>query len=78
MKKSILTLFAVMFLTSANADTKCITPQEFAQSISEVPSKVSSAVKNEWEKTMEFQKKSWNETKQKWPWNKIFKGDNAS
>ena len=37
MKKSILTLFAVMFLTSANADTKSITPQEFAQSISEVP-----------------------------------------
>ncbi len=46
MKKSILTLFAVMFITSANADTKSITPQEFAQSISEVPSKVSSAVKN--------------------------------
>ena len=45
MKKSILTLFAVMFITSANADTKSITPQEFAQSISEVPSKVSSAVK---------------------------------
>ena len=67
-----------MFITSANADTKSITPQEFAQSISEVPSKVSSAVKNEWEKTKEFQKKSWNETKQKWPGNKIFKGDNAS
>lgn len=78
MKKSILTLFAVMFITSANADTKTVTPKEFAQSISEVPGKVSNHIKYEWEKTKEFQKNSWDNAKKKWPWNKIFKGDNAS
>ena len=38
MKKSILTLFAVMFITSTNADNNNInegTPQEFAQSIND-------------------------------------------
>jgi len=58
----------------AKADEKTITPQEFGQVISEVPTKVSNFVQNEVSKTKEYQTKVWAEAKTKWPWNKIFKG----
>ena len=32
------------------------------------------SAKSEWEKTKDFQKKSWAEAKNQWPWNQIFKG----
>ena len=41
----------------AKADEKTITPQEFGQAITEVPSKVSNFVKSEVSKTKEYQKK---------------------
>ena len=40
--------------------------------------KVKTFVITEWNDTVEFQKNSWDNAKKKWPWNKIFKGDNAS
>ena len=58
----------------ANAEEKKITPKEFATTISEVPNKVGNFLTNEVEKTKDFQKKSWAETKNQWPWNQIFKG----
>ena len=30
-------------------------------------------LKTEWQKVKEYQANSWAETKQRWPWNKIFK-----
>ena len=64
-------------ISMANADeNKTITPKEFAQNISEVPTKVGNFVNSEIEKTKEYQKKTWAEAKTKWPWNKIFKGNN--
>ena len=57
-------------------EKKTVTPQEFVTAVSEVPSKVSNFVKNEVEKTKEYQKNSWDNAKKKWPWNKIFKSDN--
>ena len=66
---------AFMLITGiAKSDEKTITPQEFGQAISEVPSKVSNFVKSEVSKTKEYQTKVWAEAKTKWPWNKIFKG----
>ena len=63
-------------ISMANADeNKTITPKEFAQNISEVPTKVGNFVNSEIEKTKEYQKKTWAEAKTKWPWNKIFKGE---
>ena len=63
-------------ISMANADeNKTITPKEFAQNISEVPTKVGNFVNSEIEKTKEYQKNSFAEAKTKWPWNKIFKGE---
>ena len=64
-------------ISMANADDKkTITPKEFATTISEVPTKVGNFVNSEVEKTKDYQKKTWAEAKTKWPWNKIFKGNN--
>ena len=63
-------------ISMANADeNKTITPKEFAQNISEVPTKVGNFVNSEIEKTKEYQKKTWAEAKTKWPWNVVFKGE---
>ena len=62
-------------ISMANAEEKTITPKEFATKIVEVPSKVGNHLKNEWEETKAFQANAWAETKKKWPWNKIFKGN---
>ena len=68
---------AFMLITgAAKSDEKTITPQEFGQAISEVPSKVSNFVKSEVSKTKEYQTKVWAEAKTKWPWNVILKGSN--
>ena len=68
---------AFMLITGiAKSDEKTITPQEFGQAISEVPSKVSNFVKSEVSKTKEYQKKVWSEANNKWPWNVLFKGKN--
>ena len=81
MKKILLVLFIAgcftfqMYAESLADEKKTITPKEFATTISEVPSKVGNFLTNEVEKTKEYQKKTWSEAKTKWPWNKIFKGN---
>ena len=70
-------LVVVIFISMsmANADEKkTITLDQVTTTVKELPTKVSSWSKSEWEKTKEFQKKSWAEAKNQWPWNKIFKG----
>ena len=82
MKKILFVLFLAacftfqMYAESLADEKKTVTPQEFVTAVSEVPNKVSNFVKNEVEKTKEYQKNSWNNAKKKWPWNKIFKSDN--
>ena len=71
-------LFALIFSFQMYAESladekKTITPQEFAQTISEVPNKVGNFLTSEVEKTKAYQTKVWSEAKTKWPWNKIFK-----
>jgi hypothetical protein len=79
MKKILLILFlAAVFSFQHYAESladekKTITPQEFAQTISEVPNKVGNFLTSEVEKTKAYQTKVWSEAKTKWPWNKIFK-----
>ena len=65
----------VLFSTSALADEKTITPQEFGTALAETPGKLVNFVKGEVEKTKEYQKKSWADMKTKWPWT-MFKGKN--
>ena len=70
-------LVVVIFISMsmANADEKkTITLDQVTTTVKELPTKVSSWSKSEWEKTKEFQKKVWAEAKNQWPWNKIFKG----
>ena len=70
-------LVAVIFISMsmANADEKkTITLEQVSTTVSELPTKVSSWGKSEWEKTKDFQKKNWAEVKNQWPWNQIFKG----
>lgn len=65
-------------MSMANAEEqKTVTPQEFVTNVAAVPGKVSNHIKNEWEDIKEYQKKSWSEMKQKWPFSMI-KGSNAS
>ena len=55
-------LIAVILISisMANADEKkTITPQEFAQTISEVPNKVGNFLTSEVEKTKAYQKETW-------------------
>ena len=60
----------------ASADEKkTITPQEFGTAIAETPGKLVNFISSEVDKTKEYQKKTWSEAKTKWPWNKIFKGN---
>ena len=79
MKKILLILFlAAVFSFQHYAESladekKTITPQEFAQTISEVPNKVGNFLTSEVEKTKAYQTKVWSEAKTKWPWT-MFKG----
>ena len=81
MKKILFVLFLAACFTfqhyaeSLADEKKTITPKEFAQNISEVPSKVGNFLTNEVEKTKAYQTKVWSETMKTWPWNKIFKKD---
>ena len=62
-----------MFITSTNADTKSITPQEFAQSISETPSKVIFCCEKRVRKQRSFKRNLGTRPKRKTFRNKIFK-----
>ena len=65
-------------MSMANAEEQTtVTPKEFVTNVAAVPGKVSNHIKNEWEDIKEYQKKSWSEMKQKWPFSMI-KGTNAS
>jgi len=56
---------AFMLITGvAKSDEKTITPQEFVSNVAEVPSKVGIWFTGEVEKTKEYQKKSWAQTKE--------------
>ena len=59
----ILLALPLLATSPARADDKSITPQEFATAISEVPGKVSNFVASEVEKTKQFQKENWANTK---------------
>ena len=69
----VISLIAVIMfsMSMASADEN-----KLSTTIKEMPNKVSNFVSAEVEKTKEYQKKSWAEAKTKWPWNKIFKGNN--
>ena len=74
--KKLYLIIALVFATSAIADEKkTITPQEFGTAIAETPGKLVNFISSEVDKTKEYQKKTWSEAKTKWPWNKIFKGN---
>jgi len=55
-----------MSMANADVNTK----------ITETKDKIVNHLANEKAKTIEFQKKSWANAKNQWPWNMIFKGDN--
>ena len=55
-------------ISMANADVN--------SKITETKDKIVNHLANEKAKTIEFQKKSWANAKNQWPWNMIFKGDN--
>ena len=56
---------AFMVITGvAKSDEKTITPKEFVSTVAEVPSKIGIWFTGEVEKTKEYQKKSWTQTKQ--------------
>ena len=75
---------AFMLITGvAKSEEKTITPQEFGQVISEVPSKVSNFIQGEVSKTKEYQTKVWADQKVKNAemWSKLkslFTGKNDS
>ena len=75
---------AFMLITGvAKSEEKTITPQEFGQAISEVPSKVSNFIQGEVSKTKEYQTKVWADQKVKNAemWSKLkslFTGKNDS
>ena len=56
-------------------ETKSIKPSVVVENVKQLPTKVSDWGKSEWQKTKDFQKANWEEVKTKWPWNKIFKGN---
>ena len=70
-----LVVVILISMNMASADEKKVTPKEFATAVSELPSKVGNHISMEIEKSKAYQKKSWAEAKKKWPWNKIFKGE---
>jgi len=56
---------AFMLITGvAKSDEKTITPKEFVSNVAEVPGKVGNWFTGEVEKTKEYQKKSWAQTKE--------------
>jgi len=80
----VLAILAFLLITGvAKSDEKTVTAQEFATSISEVPSKVSDFIQGEVSKTKEYQTKVWADQKVKNAemWSKLkslFKGNNDS
>ena len=62
MKRLILFLFFVLS-TNVLAEEKKITADELKDIITNMPKKISNFGKNEWEKTKEFQIKSWSQIK---------------
>jgi len=73
-------LVAVILISMSMAsaeEQKTYTPKEFGTAIAETPGKFVNFISNEVNKTKEYQKKSWSEMKQKWPFSMI-KGKNDS
>ena len=69
-------VFSLQYVAETMAEEKkTITPQEFGTAIAETPGKLVNFISSEVDKTKEYQKKTWSESKTKWPWNKIFKGN---
>ena len=62
MKRLTLVLFLILS-TKALAEEKKITANELKDTIANMPKKISNFGKNEWEKTKEFQLKSWAQIK---------------
>ena len=62
MKRLTLVLFLILS-TKALAEDKKITADELKNTIANMPKKISNFGKNEWEKTKEFQLKSWAQIK---------------
>ena len=62
MKRLILFLFLILS-TNLSAEEKKITADELKDTIANMPKKISNFGKNEWEKTKEFQLKSWAQIK---------------
>ena len=62
MKRLILFLFLILS-TNLSAEEKKITAYELKDTIANMPKKISNFGKNEWEKTKEFQLKSWAQIK---------------
>ena len=58
-------------ISMASANEKTITPKEFGTAIAETPGKFINFISDEVSKTKEYQKKSWSEMKQKWPFSMI-------
>ena len=57
-------VIGVMIYTSvAKADTQTVTPKEFVNTVTSVPSKVSTHLQNEWVEIKAYQKESWAESK---------------
>ena len=54
----------VLFWTSALAEEKSITPQEFGNAIKETPGKLVTFIQGEVDKTKEYQKESWADMKE--------------
>ena len=62
MKRLTLVLFLILS-AKALAEDKKITADELKNTIANMPNKISNFGKNEWEKTKEFQLKSWAQIK---------------
>ena len=64
--KTIIIAFLVLCFTATvgnTNETKTITPKEFATAIAETPGKLANFISGEVEKTKDFQKKSWADSK---------------
>ena len=65
MKKLILAVAVISLAWFGLAKADSITPQQFADNLSQVPVKVQSFISSEIEKTKEYQKNQWFEFKSK-------------
>ena len=65
MKNIMIALLVLCFTATVGNtnETKTITPKEFGTAIVETPAKVANFISNEVEKTKEYQKKSWADSK---------------